>query len=69
MKENLTAALDRATTWSSYLDSMLSGAVTLHNAETDPKRAYDCILQAAHAASLVAAALSEYAVTFEQLDE
>lgn len=64
---SLTAALERATTWSSYLDSMLSGAITLENAEADPARTLQCMQQAAHAAAQVANAVSEYLLTVEHL--
>lgn len=66
---SLTAALERATTWSSYLDSMLSAAVTLTNAETDPQRTHECMQQAAHAAAQVANAVSEYVLTVEHLNK
>ena len=66
---SLNAALERATTWSSYLDSMLSGAVTLTNAETDPARTHDCIRQAEYAVGQVAAALLEYVLTVEHLNK
>lgn len=65
---SLMAALERATTWSSYLDSQLSGAITLTNAETDPERTRICIEQAAHAAAQVANALAEYVLTLEHLN-
>jgi hypothetical protein len=64
---SLTAALERATTWSSYLDSMLSGAITLTNAEADPARTQECMQQAAHAAAQVANAISEYLLTVEHM--
>lgn len=66
---SLTAALERATTWSSYLDSMLSGAVTLTNAETDPARTLECMRQAAHAVAQVANACSEYLLTVEHMSK
>lgn len=66
---SLAAALDRATTWSSYLDSMLSGAITLTNAEADAERTLECIRQASHAVAQVANALSEYVLTCEHLSK
>jgi len=68
-EESLLAALDRATTWSSYVDAQLSATLNLTNARIDPERARECARQALHGVTQLSAALTEYELTWEQLSK